>query len=51
MTKSYAILAGIEGYTSAKRRIKNVHEKLDEAKQKLHSMHLHTDDPKHDEKT
>ncbi|OOQ88208.1 IQ calmodulin-binding motif protein [Penicillium brasilianum] len=50
MTKSYAILAGIEGYTTAKRKIKNVHEKLDEAKQKLHSMHLHSDDPKGDEK-
>lgn len=50
MTKSYAILAGIEGYTTAKRKIKNVHEKLDEAKQKLHSMHLHADDPKGDEK-
>lgn len=49
MTKSYAILAGIEGYTTAKRKIKNVHEKLDEAKQKLHSMHLHTDNAEDDE--
>lgn len=49
MTKSYAILAGIEGYTTAKRKIKNVHEKLDEAKQKLHSMHLNTDERKGDE--
>ncbi|KAF3394056.1 IQ domain-containing protein IQM1 [Penicillium rolfsii] len=51
MTKSYAILAGIEGYTSAKRKIKDVHEKLDEAKQKLQSIHLHTDDPSHGGKT
>ncbi|KAJ5363512.1 uncharacterized protein N7496_009225 [Penicillium cataractarum] len=50
MTKSYAILAGIEGYTTAKRKVKNFHEKLDDAKQKLHSMHLHTDDTKGDEK-
>lgn len=50
ITKSYAILAGIEGYTSAKRKVKHVHEKLDEAKQKLHTMRLHADDSGHDEK-
>jgi hypothetical protein len=48
MTKSYAILAGIEGYTTAKRKIKNVHEKLDDAKQKLHSMRLNNDERKGD---
>ena len=49
MTKSYAILAGIEGYTATKRKIKNVHEKLDEAKQKLYSIHLDPDERKVEE--
>ncbi|KAJ5175783.1 uncharacterized protein N7482_001660 [Penicillium canariense] len=44
ITKSYAVLAGIEGYTLTKHKIRDVHEKLDEAKEKLHLMRLHTED-------
>ncbi|KAJ5112766.1 hypothetical protein N7532_000811 [Penicillium argentinense] len=35
ISKSYAILAGIEGYTLTKKKVHNVHEKLDTAKEKL----------------
>ncbi|KAJ6086294.1 hypothetical protein N7486_010575 [Penicillium sp. IBT 16267x] len=36
MSKSYAVLAGIEGYALTKRKVRSVQEKLGEAKQKLH---------------
>lgn len=35
ISKSYAILAGIEGYALTKRKAHSVQEKLGEAKQKL----------------
>ncbi|KAJ5223910.1 IQ calmodulin-binding motif protein [Penicillium chermesinum] len=35
MSKSYATLAGIEGYVAAKRKVRSVQEKIDDAKQKL----------------
>ncbi|KAJ6014191.1 hypothetical protein N7540_008782 [Penicillium herquei] len=37
ISKSYAVLAGIEGYTLTKRKVHSMQEKLGEAKQKLHS--------------
>lgn len=48
ISKSYAILAGIEGYTLTKKKLHNVHEKLDTAKDttkdnvkdKLQKLHL-----------
>ncbi|KAJ5732237.1 hypothetical protein N7493_003718 [Penicillium malachiteum] len=36
ISKSYAVLAGIEGYTLTKRKVQSIQEKLGEAKQKLH---------------
>ncbi|KAJ5703086.1 hypothetical protein N7488_010634 [Penicillium malachiteum] len=36
ISKSYAVLAGIEGYTLTKRKVQSMQEKLGEAKQKLH---------------
>lgn len=36
ISKSYAVLAGIEGYALTKRKMHSVQEKLGEAKQKLH---------------
>ncbi|KAJ5729525.1 uncharacterized protein N7483_004033 [Penicillium malachiteum] len=36
ISKSYAVLAGIEGYTLTKRKVHSVQEKLGEVKQKLH---------------
>ncbi|KAJ5784271.1 uncharacterized protein N7503_009483 [Penicillium pulvis] len=36
ISKSYAVLAGIEGYALTKRKVHSVQEKLGEAKQKLH---------------
>lgn len=48
ITKSYAILAGIEGYTLTKRKVHSMHEKLDEkldaAKEKIHVPRPHTTD-------
>ncbi|KAJ5172068.1 hypothetical protein N7492_004661 [Penicillium capsulatum] len=35
-TKSYAMLAGIEGFTMTKRKIHHAHEKFDATKQKIH---------------
>ncbi|CAI7623701.1 unnamed protein product [Penicillium pancosmium] len=48
ISKSYAILAGIEGYTITKKKLHNAHEKLDTAKdttkdnvkEKLQKLHL-----------
>ncbi|KAI3194497.1 hypothetical protein CBS147311_8671 [Penicillium roqueforti] len=36
MSKSYIMLAGIEGYTKTKRKARAVHEKVDNSKQKFH---------------
>ncbi|KAJ6150658.1 hypothetical protein N7471_001857 [Penicillium samsonianum] len=36
MSKSYIMLAGIEGYTKTKRKARAVHEKVDTSKQKFH---------------
>lgn len=36
ISKSYAMIAGIEGYALTKRKMHAVHEKLDTAKDKLH---------------
>lgn len=36
ISKSYAVLAGIEGFALTKRKVHSVQEKLGEAKQKLH---------------
>lgn len=36
MSKSYAILAGIEGYVATKRKVRDVQDKVGEAKHKLH---------------
>lgn len=36
MSKSYTLLAGIEGYVATKRKARDVREKLGEATQKLH---------------
>jgi len=36
MSKSYVMLAGIEGYTKTKRKVRTMHEKVDNSKQKLH---------------
>ncbi|KAJ5666619.1 hypothetical protein N7462_011028 [Penicillium macrosclerotiorum] len=41
ITKSYAILAGIESYTLTKRKIHDAHERLNEAKQKLYKIKNH----------
>ncbi|RAH50623.1 IQ calmodulin-binding motif protein [Aspergillus brunneoviolaceus CBS 621.78] len=35
ISKSYAVLLGIEGYTRTKRKVRALHEKADEAKHKL----------------
>ncbi|KAJ5925000.1 hypothetical protein N7454_007639 [Penicillium verhagenii] len=39
ITKAYAMLAGIEGYISTKRKVRSVQEKLGGAKEKLHHRH------------
>ncbi|GAT23012.1 IQ calmodulin-binding motif protein [Aspergillus luchuensis] len=39
ISKSYAVLAGIEGYTRAKRKVRALQEKVDGAKHKLHQRH------------
>ncbi|KAI2789295.1 hypothetical protein POX_e07325 [Penicillium oxalicum] len=44
MTKSYAILAGVEGWTSTKRKAKSAKCKLDGAKHKLHMTRSRADD-------
>ena len=49
MTKSYAILAGVEGWTSTKRKVKSAKCKLNEARHKLHTTHSGTDDAVEDE--
>ncbi|GKZ76312.1 hypothetical protein AnigIFM56816_005291 [Aspergillus niger] len=36
ISKSYAVLAGIEGYTRAKRKVRALQEKVDGAKHRLH---------------
>lgn len=43
ISKSYATLAGIEGYASTKHKVHRMHEMLEEATDKLHLRHL--DDP------
>ncbi|KAJ5243456.1 IQ calmodulin-binding motif protein [Penicillium citrinum] len=40
MSKSYAILAGIEGYTLTKKKFHDAHEKLDTAKEKIQKFHI-----------
>ncbi|KAH8432697.1 IQ calmodulin-binding motif protein [Aspergillus melleus] len=40
ISKSYAVLAGIEGYGKAKRTVRALHEKVDNSKHKIqHSLH------------
>ncbi|XRM36700.1 hypothetical protein ABZX51_000190 [Aspergillus tubingensis] len=39
ISKSYAVLAGIEGYTRAKRKVRALQEKVDGAKHRLHQRH------------
>ena len=41
ITKSYAVLAGVEGYAVAKRKIHSVHEKIDAAKERISLTHEH----------
>lgn len=41
ITKSYATLAGIEGYTKTKRKMRAVHEKLEMAKDRTHPSGAH----------
>jgi hypothetical protein len=36
ISKSYAVLAGIEGYTRAKRKVRALQEKVDVAKHRIH---------------
>lgn len=43
ISKSYAILAGIEGYTKTKRKMHSIHEKLSEVKNKINPIHRHDD--------
>ncbi|KAJ5554717.1 hypothetical protein N7535_007163 [Penicillium sp. DV-2018c] len=38
MSKSYIMLAGVEGYTKTKRKARAMHEKVDESKHKLHKL-------------
>lgn len=45
VSKSYAVLAGIEGYALAKHRMHDLHEKLDTAKEKLHLTPSHGAEP------
>ncbi|KAJ5484208.1 hypothetical protein N7539_006004 [Penicillium diatomitis] len=45
MTKSYAILAGVEGWTRTKRKVKGAKRKLGEAKQKINLTHARSDKP------
>ena len=35
MSKSYVMLAGIQGYTKTKRKVRAAHEKVDDTKHKL----------------
>ena len=44
MSYSYAVLAGIEGYTLTKRKMHSMHEKLENTKEKIHSSHRHAAD-------
>ncbi|RAQ60799.1 IQ calmodulin-binding motif protein [Aspergillus flavus] len=39
ISKSYAVLAGIEGYTRTKHKVRALHEKVDDVKQKLLQGH------------
>lgn len=41
ITKSYATLAGIEGYTKTKRKMRAVHEKLETVKDRIHLSGAH----------
>ncbi|OJJ46074.1 hypothetical protein ASPZODRAFT_2041224 [Penicilliopsis zonata CBS 506.65] len=36
ISRSYAVLVGIEGYTKTKRKVRALHEKVDSSKQKFH---------------
>lgn len=37
MSKSYVMLAGIEGYTKTKRKARAIHEKVDRSKDMFHT--------------
>ncbi|RHZ63235.1 IQ calmodulin-binding motif protein [Aspergillus thermomutatus] len=55
ITKSYAILAGMEGYTRTKHKLRALHETLDDSKEKLlhgrqNNRHVGTDAQVSDEK-
>ena len=39
ISKSYAVLAGIEGYTRTKHKVRALHEKVDDMKQKVLQAH------------
>ncbi|KAB8275415.1 hypothetical protein BDV30DRAFT_69215 [Aspergillus minisclerotigenes] len=39
ISKSYAVLAGIEGYTRTKHKVRALHEKVDDVKQKVLQGH------------
>ncbi|GKZ36499.1 hypothetical protein AbraIFM66950_007617 [Aspergillus brasiliensis] len=52
ISKSYAVLAGIEGYTRAKRKVRALQEKVDGAKHRLHqSRHEGDETHQHGEST
>ncbi|OQD75414.1 hypothetical protein PENDEC_c007G06291 [Penicillium decumbens] len=44
ISKSYAVLAGIEGYALTKRKMHAMHDKLDATKEKIHMRHPHAAD-------
>ncbi|KAJ6125766.1 hypothetical protein N7523_003386 [Penicillium sp. IBT 18751x] len=44
MSYSYAVLAGIEGYTMTKRKMRSMHEKIENTKEKIHLGHPHAAD-------
>lgn len=49
MSKSYAVLAGIEGYGKAKRTVRTLHQKVDNSKHKIqHSLHATGNNHVHD---
>jgi hypothetical protein len=50
ISKSYAVLAGIEGYTRTKRKMRALHEKVDDTKHKILQGHHNEEkcvDPTH----
>lgn len=50
ISKSYAVLAGIEGYTRTKHKVRALHEKVDNVKQKILQGHQNEEkdqDPSH----